>query len=148
MSTLTPPLSHRASLEDLAAALIERAIARCASIEEGEVMSLGPPPYRRLDCDGRALAYVRIRHRARVVRVDVSGLWAVARRSPLIAPSAAGAATLRVASADDLEEAVELLAETVAFTRRARGQDRAAPAPRGPSGVSTATWPAFALDAP
>lgn len=87
-------------------------------VSEGRVMTIGPPPYRRLDCDGRALAYIRRRARKKAVRIDVSGLWKAERPSRLRIPTASGSATLLVRSADDLEEAIEFLHDTIERTRR------------------------------
>jgi hypothetical protein len=80
----------------------------------------------------------------------------IARRSPLLRPTSSGAASLQLASDAEVDEAASLLAATVTATRRARGEARdprphlgGAPmtAARAPSGLSTRTWPAFALDA-
>ena len=59
------------ALSDLASSLIASITGTELSVREGTVMTLGPAPYRRLDCDGRALAYVRARPKKRGVRVDV-----------------------------------------------------------------------------
>jgi hypothetical protein len=69
-------------LEALANELITE-MARDGVVREGTVMTEGPPPYRRLDCDGRALAYVRTRPRKKAVRVDVSSLWAPGNPEPI-----------------------------------------------------------------
>lgn len=108
-------------LERLARKLIEELVASSeATIVEGVVMSVGPAPYRRLDCDGRALAYVRTRPRKRAVRVDVTGLWRAPNGSRLRIPSATGVATLLVCSEADTSEAIRFLKNTVARTREAR----------------------------
>jgi hypothetical protein len=65
-----------ADLEGLREVLIQEAV-RTGVVSEGIVMTEGPPAYRRLDADKRALAYVRVRSRRVAVRVDVSGLWAL-----------------------------------------------------------------------
>ena len=54
------------SLEHITSLVIDRLTgARKLGISEGTVMTPGPPPYRRLDCGGRALAYIRERPRKR-----------------------------------------------------------------------------------
>ena len=88
-------------------------------IFEGIVMTPGPPPYRRLDCDGRALAYLRLRSRKGGIRIDISGLWVPPRRSALSIPTASGAASLMVRQQDEIGEAVAFLFETVQTTRQA-----------------------------
>lgn len=88
-------------------------------IFEGIVMTPGPPPYRRLDCDGRALAYLRLRSRKGGVRIDISGLWVPPRTSPLSIPTASGAASLMVRQREEIGEAVAFLFETVSATRHA-----------------------------
>jgi hypothetical protein len=62
-------------LEWLAERWIREVLARDAEIEEGLVRTVGPPAYRRLDVKGRALAYVRIRPKRNMVRIDVPGAW-------------------------------------------------------------------------
>ena len=107
------------TLDRLAGDLIHAVVGgQDDGIREGTVMTVGPPPYRRLDCDGRALAYVRSRPRKRAVRVDVSGVWIPARGSPLMIRSSSSAATLMIRSTSDVREAVDYLVETVARTRR------------------------------
>lgn len=88
-------------------------------IREGVVMTTGPAPYRRLDCDGRALAYIRTRPRKRAVRVDVSGLWLTPGPSRLRIPNAGGATTLVLRSEQDRVEAIDYLRTTVERTRAA-----------------------------
>jgi len=87
-------------------------------VVEGKVMTVGPPPYRRLDCDGRALAYVRRRARKGAVRIDVSGLWQAERPSRIRIPTSNGVATLLVRDSHDLDEAIAFLCDTVERTRR------------------------------
>lgn len=96
-------------------------------IFEGIVMTPGPPPYRRLDCDGRALAYLRLRSRKGGIRIDISGLWVPPRRSPLSIPTASGAASLMVRQRDEIGEAVAFLFETVETTRQAIRAQSASP---------------------
>ncbi len=111
-STTTEPL------QNLLDALILEITRDPLDVTEGRVMTVGPPPYRRLDCDGRALAYVRRRSRKQAVRIDISGLWAAERPSRLRVPTASGAATLMVRCADDLDEALAYLRDTIERTRR------------------------------
>lgn len=106
-------------LRRLEQTLIEAAL-RGGHIREGTVMTLGAPPYRRLDCDGRALAYVRARPSKRAVRVDVSGLWVPAPRTTLLhVSSRSGLPTLLVRDGEDAEEAARFLEQTVESTRGA-----------------------------
>lgn len=109
-------------LATLASALIEEMTRAVAGVREGTVMTIGPAPYRRLDADGRALAYVRVRPKRRAVRVDVSGLWQVSCPSRLRFPAAGGAATILVERLDQLPEAVSFLTACVEETRLARAQ--------------------------
>lgn len=106
--------------EDLIRAMVDSAL----EVREGIVMTVGPPPYRRLDADGRALAYVRVRPRKRAVRVDVSGLWRAVLDSPIRTPSASGAATLMVRTPEEVGMAVRYLAQTVERTREAEREER------------------------
>ena len=104
----------------LAEELIRAVLAAAPGlIREGTVMTPGPPPYRRLDCRGRALAYVRSRPRKRGVRVDISGLWDVDKRSRIEIPASTGSATLLIRSRTDIAEAVEVLTGTVVETLEA-----------------------------
>ena len=82
-------------------------------IYEGHVMTVGPPPYRRLDCRRRALAYLRLRLKKGALRIDVSGLWPIPRSSKIEVPSASGGKTLMVRTRDDATEAIEFLKEVV-----------------------------------
>ena len=121
-----PPMSKETERDDrirqlldrLADQLIERILDSQPSIREGRVMTVGPPPYRRLDCDARALAYIRSRPRKVAVRVDISGLWVVSARCPLQISSASGAALL-LRSYRDIQPAVDFLDQIVAATRAA-----------------------------
>lgn len=101
--------------------LVDRLFERVTSapdipVVEGKVLCAGPVPYRRLDCDGRTLAYVRARPRKRAVRVDVTGLWKAPSRSRLVVPAAGGVATLLIRSEGDLDDAVRFLRRTVERT--------------------------------
>lgn len=106
-------------LEALAERLIREVEVRVPSVSEGEVVTIaGPPSYRRLDCRGRAIAYVRVRPKKRLVRVDLTGRCRPPAASPLALRSSA-AFTLAVRSELDIPDAVDFLARTVA-----RGTDR------------------------
>jgi hypothetical protein len=114
---------HRRELESWLAQLEERLVrglvSQALGIREGAVMSLsGVMPYRRIDCDGKALCYVRRRPLKGAVRVDVSGLWAKPSASKLELADSSGL-TLMVANYDDVKEAIEYLRSVVAATRRA-----------------------------
>lgn len=89
-------------------------------ISEGLVMTPGPPPYRRLDCGPRALAYVRSRPRKGIVRVDVSGLWVTPEHCRLRVPGR-GMATLFLRSRDDVPLAARFLIDAVHRTRTQPG---------------------------
>lgn len=130
-----PPLRDRdvfmkARLDRLAAEFVRTTLRLLPGTREGTVMSLGPKPYRRIDCDSRALVYVRARPRKGAVRVDVSGLWAVPRAHPLWQATASGAATLFLETPEDLEPAVHFLGEAIRMTREAEARRREALAHR------------------
>jgi hypothetical protein len=105
-------------LAALAEQLIQALVSRELGIHEGVVMSLaGVAPYRRLDCDGRALCYVRCRPQKRAVRVDISGLWCRPSISKLALEGSSGSMTLMLADFGDVEEAASYLRSVVAATR-------------------------------
>ena len=85
-------------------------------IREGLVMTPGPPPYRRLDCGPRALAYIRSRPRKGAVRVDVSGLW-VTPANCRLRVKGRGMAVLFLRSPDDVADAVAFLLDTMRMKR-------------------------------
>jgi hypothetical protein len=91
-------------------------------IREGEVMTMGPAPYRRLDCDGRALAYVRRRPRKELLRIDLSGLWLTPKQTNLRIASAGAVASLAVRCEADCREAVEFIRAAVLRTRAERAR--------------------------
>lgn len=117
---------HRAELGSLADELIAELARLSPDIREGTVMTLGPAPYRRLDCDRRALAYVRARPRKGLVRIDISGLWVLPRESPLAGAGSGASLTLVLRSRADKTEAIAFLLATVETTRaqHARAQAR------------------------
>lgn len=106
----------RILLEHLADRFVIRLTELEPSVTEGAVMTSGPPPYRRLDCDHRALVYVRCRPRKVAVRMDLSGLWRIPEPSPLRVPSASGA-TLMIRAYPDVEEAVAYVRKALVLTR-------------------------------
>lgn len=89
-----------------------------SGLYEGDVMCSGPAPYRRLDCDGRALAYIRARPRKKAVRVDITGLWQAPRGASIRIPNAGGAASLLLRSEVEVYEAARFLVATIDRTRR------------------------------
>jgi hypothetical protein len=86
----------------LAARLIDRVLSTDPGIEEGVVMTLEKMPYRRLDCGGRALCYIRVRPTKRVVRIDLP--WPIQQ-------------SLFLANEEEVEGAANQL---IAFARRSR----------------------------
>ena len=124
MNNSKPSTLHQ-TLESIVAALIDR-LTRSdeMGISEGTVMTPGPPPYRRLDCGGRALAYIRERPRKRAVRVDLSGLWQPKRPSSLQVESSSGSASLMIRSLEEIEEAIAFLEEAVLHTVYVEAQHR------------------------
>lgn len=116
---------RREALTELAAELIKELSYYAPHIMEGDVMTIGPAPYRRLDCDRRALAYVRARPRKGMVRIDVSGLWRSPRDSRLAEQGATGSATLILRTRDDKAEAIAYLLATVEETRAYHAKRRA-----------------------
>jgi hypothetical protein len=109
----------------LAQELIADVCRLAPHIQEGPVMSRGAAPYRRLDCDRRALAYVRARPRKEMVRIDLSGLWRVPRESRLMLHGSGSSATLMLRSAEDKSEAIAFLIAAVDLTRSLYAEERA-----------------------
>lgn len=107
----------RAYLNPLCDDLIAELCGRPLGITEGKVMSPGVPPYRRLDCDARALCYVRVRPKKRAVRVDVSGLWVRAGECDLWVPGSSGNASYMVRDTMQVDRLVAYLCATVRLTR-------------------------------
>ncbi|MGF1509912.1 MAG: hypothetical protein ACFB9M_10470 [Myxococcota bacterium] len=108
----------RSDLTPLAEDLIERLVTAGIGIREGVVMTPGEPPYRRLDCDSRALCYIRVRPKKRAVRVDVSGLWNLRGGIRLTIPGSTGMASLMLRTEEDVLETTRYLVEVVVYTRR------------------------------
>jgi hypothetical protein len=128
-------------LERLAAALIAAALAgSIPGAREGRVQASGRAPYRRIDCDGRALALVRVRPARCAVRVDVPAHRSPPRGARLAVAGAAGVALL-VRADDEIAEVVAYLSLVIARVRadrvrcaeraRSRAQARAALSGRG-----------------
>jgi len=110
-------------LDQLREQLVQALLKDNTSLTEGTVMSMGPPPYRRIDCGGRAVAYLRSRPRKRAVRADISGLWVIcpqarARAAKIIIRSATGGASLMITSAEEIDTAVDLISSSVRHTLR------------------------------
>ena len=125
MTQTTIAMDSKVFLQRLLGELIRTTLdLKVEGLREGTVLSAGPPPYRRLDCDGRALAYLRARPRKRAVRIDVTGLWRAPGSNRLRVPNAGGAASLLVRSEVDVYEAARFLASTVERTRRGEARDR------------------------
>jgi hypothetical protein len=113
-------LANRQRLAALEEMLIGELVRAPTGIREGVVMTQGPVPYRRLDCDGRALAYVRRRPRKDFVRIDISGLWIAPKHTRLELAGASGVASLAVRSEEECRDAIDLIRTAVAKTRAER----------------------------
>lgn len=116
--------AYREELEPIADHFIRYLIDARVGIKEGEVMTPGPPPYRRLDCDARALCYVRVRPKKRGIRVDLSGLWCLAGESRFRVPGSSGMASFMIKDGAHAEELARYLVDVVYFTRRRFSEDR------------------------
>ena len=96
-------------------AVVDRLICALLEIEgvtEAQVLYSGDaPPYRRVDCAHRVLAYVYPRPRYRGARMEVTMRWKV-RASRLEVSSSRGTA-LVIASDVDIVDAVTLIEEAV-----------------------------------
>jgi hypothetical protein len=111
-------------LTKLMNAFMER-MTMAPGVTEGQVLTVGPPPYRRLDCDGRALAYVSMcppPTRQEIVQIDVLGLWKIACPPRLRLPTADSLGPLVLKNFDDLEEALEFLNQVISKTRAERAR--------------------------
>ncbi len=102
-------------VSELIAEVLEMSVE---TLYEGQVMTSGPAPYRRLDCDGRALAYIRTRPRKKGVRVDITGLWQTPKAGDLQIPNAGGAVSLLFRSEIEVYEVARFIIKTVEKTRR------------------------------
>lgn len=109
------------ALDSLRELLVVALLAESQELREGVVMTMGPPPYRRIDCNGRAVVYLRSRPRRKAVRADMSGLWVIcpnasARAAGIMIRSATGGASLMLSSEDHIKLAVDLIVESVNYT--------------------------------
>jgi hypothetical protein len=109
-----------AALDAILAGLIRDLLDSDLDIKEGKVMTSREATYRRLDCDQRALVYLRTRPKKGAVRIDITGLWKTPRKSRLRIPTAGGAATLLVRTPSDARWAVQFIREAVEKTRSLR----------------------------
>lgn len=104
-------MADKEELASWAAALVE-ALRADPNVEEGVVRTSGPPSYRRLEFRGVSFAYVRLRPRWQMVRVDVLRGWPVLE-SPLAEPWSSGEGCLTISSESELREATAFLLEMV-----------------------------------
>lgn len=107
----------RVDLEPVEDRLVENLLNAGVGIDEGRVMTPGLPPYRRLDCDGRALVYLRIRPKKGGIRVDLSGLWYPQRDHELRIPGSSGMASFLVSSRAEADALAPFLCAVVHHTR-------------------------------
>jgi hypothetical protein len=110
-------------LEEIQAELINGLLVAQIGIVEGEVRTMGQPPYRRFDCDRRALAYLRVRPKKDFLRLDLGGSWIALPPSRLGLRGSQGVLTLR--EPEDVPVATELLIQTVVVSRREHERRRA-----------------------
>lgn len=111
------------NLEELRTQLIAKLLESSTQLSEGIVMTMGPPPYRRIDCNGRAVAYIRTRPRKQAVRVDISGLWVICPKTRehldrIMVRSATGSVSLLIKSKADIEASIQLIVNTVLHTQK------------------------------
>jgi hypothetical protein len=97
--------------------LIASLVGAGLGVREGTVLTPGLPPYVRLDCDGRALVYLRIRPKKRGVRVDLSGLWYPHGDVDLRIPGSSGMASYMVESIAEVNVLVPFLCGVITHTR-------------------------------
>lgn len=109
------------ALEHTAERFIRQLIRLQPTLREGTVLTVGPPPYRRVDGDGRAVVYVRCRPKKLVVRVDISGLWMDGGPCSLAVDSSAGVALI-LRHASDADRAAQHVSQVVERTRFALNQ--------------------------
>ncbi len=109
---------RRIELDNLINSLIESMKLELPDVMEGEVDGkAGVPSYRRIDCDGRALTYLRARPRMKCIRVDITGLWRAPVEGPLAEPMAAGSTSLVVRGPHDFPEVLRYLRKVIDRTR-------------------------------
>lgn len=95
--------------------LVTQAQILVEGVYEGYVNSKAKP-YRRLDCDAKALAYCRLRPRLNGIRVDVSGLWVAPPRCSLSIRGSTGAASLFIREMSDVPVVINFLRATLSET--------------------------------
>jgi len=94
---------------------------------EGRVRGRRPARYRRADCDGRALAFLRPRSaKGGGVRVDLSGLWVRPGPWPTEISGRSGSASLLVETETQARAAGAYLAWAVQRTRHLLARERGA----------------------
>ncbi len=104
-------------LHRLAEAFVVAITATGLGITEGLVRSQrDPAPYRRFDCDRRALVYLRIRPKKDLVRIDLAGHWLAPARNALSLGRSRGVLAIR--RPEDVLPAVEVVVGTILTTRR------------------------------
>lgn len=119
--------ARRAAVDRLATTFVRIALG-ISGVSEGRVRGRNTARYRRLDCDGRALAFVRGRPSAGGVRIDLSGLWVRPARSRLEIVKPAGPPSLLLRAEHDVPEALAFLDTAVQGTRHALTRERSRPA--------------------
>lgn len=104
-------------LERLVEAFVIALIGTELGISEGQVRSQrDPAPYRRFDCDRRALLYLRVRPKKDLLRIDLAGHWLAPARNPLSLGRSRGVLAIR--KPEDVLPAVEVVVGTILTTRR------------------------------
>lgn len=104
-------------LHRLVEAFVIAMIGTDLGITEGLVRSQrDPAPYRRFDCDRRALLYLRVRPKKDLVRIDLAGHWLAPTRNPLSLGRSRGVLAIR--RPEDVLPAVEVVVGTILTTRR------------------------------
>lgn len=121
-------VEYRRRAQQLVSLIIQRMEARELGIVEGRVSSMRPN-YRRLDCDGRCLVYLRTRASIHAVRADVPPSWLRVEPCRLtVATTNRGlSAALMVHDEKDVDVFLEFLIQTVAETRAAMVRAMRAP---------------------
>lgn len=120
------PRARKPPDPDALVALILEALRReVPDAREGRVRTRHPQRYRRLDCDGRALAFLRPRSQAAAgLRVDLTGLWVRPGPWPTEIPGRSGSASLLVQTTREARAAGKFLAWAVRWTRSRLAQER------------------------
>jgi hypothetical protein len=109
-------------LERLVEAFVIALVGTELGITEGLVRSQrDPAPYRRFDCDRRALLYLRIRPKKDLIRIDLAGHWLAPARNALSLGRSRGVLAIR--RPEDVLPAVQVVVGTI-LTTRGEGPDR------------------------